>query len=328
MHTDARKRLERLGLIYLLLLREEQGFTAKELSQLCCTHRRTTFRDLHSLQEQFGFPVVSEGGKWKLASTARLKPLALTPAEAVVLALATRLFSRQTDHYDQAIASAFGKLQHLLPDRLSDYLGQVIHGLTRIPADPDFRRRLERIVECWIERRTVRIHYEDDAQARDVDPYFIEPAAFGLGVYVMGKDHRSGRVRTFKIERIQSAVPTANRFEVPEDFDIHQLLGHSWRLWEADPVRVVLRFTPAVAGRVRESRWHPSQMVEDEADGGVCLTLTVAGTVEIRPWVLGWGRNVEVLEPHELREWVAETAAAMARLYAPSPALTAANGAR
>jgi len=32
--------------------------------------------------------------------------------------------------------------------------------------------------------------------------------------------------------------------------------------------------------------------------------VTVAGIVEIRPWILSWGDGVEVLEPPELREAV------------------------
>ncbi|HEX2222275.1 MAG TPA: WYL domain-containing protein [Candidatus Limnocylindria bacterium] len=33
--------------------------------------------------------------------------------------------------------------------------------------------------------------------------------------------------------------------------------------------------------------------------------MTVAGIVEIRPWILGWGDAVEVLGPPELRDQVA-----------------------
>ena len=48
------------------------------------------------------------------------------------------------------------------------------------------------------------------------------------------------------------------------------------------------------------------------AYGGVELAVTVAGTVEIRPWILSWGDGVEVLEPPELRDAVAASVAAAA----------------
>ena len=43
---------------------------------------------------------------------------------------------------------------------------------------------------------------------------------------------------------------------------------------------------------------------------------TVAGWQEVGWWVMSWGEEAEVIEPRELREWVAETAAEkMVRVY-------------
>ena len=83
------------------------------------------------------------------------------------------------------------------------------------------------------------------------------------------------------------------------------------RAWDiiADqpPVTVVLRFVPEVAARVREATWHPSQALREEPDGSLTWSATVAGTIEIRLWILQWGSDVEVLEPADLREDVAAT---------------------
>jgi predicted DNA-binding transcriptional regulator YafY len=70
-----------------------------------------------------------------------------------------------------------------------------------------------------------------------------------------------------------------------------------------------------VAHRVREAVWHRSQRVTELPDGRVELTVTVAGIVEIRPWILSWGDGVEVLEPPELREAVARSVRSAAARY-------------
>jgi hypothetical protein len=44
----------------------------------------------------------------------------------------------------------------------------------------------------------------------------------------------------------------------------------------------------------------------------VNMTVTVTGTVEITPWILGWGDAVEVLAPLELRRKIADVGAKMA----------------
>jgi predicted DNA-binding transcriptional regulator YafY len=46
------------------------------------------------------------------------------------------------------------------------------------------------------------------------------------------------------------------------------------------------------------------------------MTFRVAGTVEIRPWILSWGEAVEVLEPAELRQAIATAVRAAAERYA------------
>jgi proteasome accessory factor B len=57
-----------------------------------------------------------------------------------------------------------------------------------------------------------------------------------------------------------------------------------------------------VAARVVATTWHESQEVLELADGGVELRLVIAGPTEIRPWILGWGKECEVVAPASLRE--------------------------
>ena len=78
----------------------------------------------------------------------------------------------------------------------------------------------------------------------------------------------------------------------------------------------MLRFAPSVAARVQEATWHPTQRVEVEADGSLTWHATVAGTIEIRLWILSWGDDVEVIAPDDLRFDVASTHRRAAARYA------------
>ena len=85
-------------------------------------------------------------------------------------------------------------------------------------------------------------------------------------------------------------------------------LRRAWDIIADQPAtEVVLRFAPSVAGRVKEATWHPSQRVTTLPDGALEWRATVAGTIEIRLWILQWGADVEVLAPAALRADVAET---------------------
>jgi len=80
-------------------------------------------------------------------------------------------------------------------------------------------------------------------------------------------------------------------------------------------VEVVLKFHPRVAHRVRETRWHRSEQVEEQPDGSLLWRARVAEVQEMLPWIRGWGADCEVLEPQELREMLMGEAKAMAELY-------------
>jgi len=58
------------------------------------------------------------------------------------------------------------------------------------------------------------------------------------------------------------------------------------------------------------------QIIEEQEDGHILLSATVQDTNELRWWLLGFGAQVEVLEPPEFREYFADIAANMANAYA------------
>jgi predicted DNA-binding transcriptional regulator YafY len=124
-------------------------------------------------------------------------------------------------------------------------------------------------------------------------------------------------MRTFKVERIRDLSVLPRTFEAPEE-DVVAQLRRAWDIIADQPAtRVVLRFRPEVAGRVMEASWHPSQEVTELADGSLEWSATVAGTIEIRLWILSWGSDVEVVSPVELRDDVAATHRRAAAQYGP-----------
>ena len=64
---------------------------------------------------------------------------------------------------------------------------------------------------------------------------------------------------------------------------------------------------------------HPlsdDQLIEKDEDEELALSATVQDTNELRWWLLGFGDQVEVLEPAELRDYFTDIAANMADAYA------------
>ena len=77
----------------------------------------------------------------------------------------------------------------------------------------------------------------------------------------------------------------------------------------------MLSFSPTVARRIDETRWHPSQKVEEREDGGRILRLRLSGTLEIEPWIKSWGATCEVLAPESLRQRIMQELRALNDVY-------------
>ena len=150
---------------------------------------------------------------------------------------------------------------------------------------------------------------------REVRTYLLEPSLQTHALYLIGLDETRGAMRTFKVERILDLSLTSRTFETPEAA-VSDTLRRAWDIIADQPeVLVALRFAPSVSTRVGETTWHPSQTVTWMADGSLEWRARVSGTVEIRLWILGWGDDVEVLEPAALRADVAATHARAAARY-------------
>lgn len=320
-----RDRLARLlKVVSILYSRNDRdlGVPVADIARLTGMTTRTVYRDIRALEEELGVPIYQAGrGRYGIERKFFLPPLDLTVPEAIVLFLASRLIVRWSDAYDAAVVSAFTKIADALPQPIARHVAASMLAIGGHEPDEPFSRSFATVARGWAEGRVVELAYEPgtgEPRRTRMRPYLLEPWGPGRSVYLIGHDETAGQLRTYKIERIRQATLTLDRYEIPADFDPDAFLAHSWGIWSADstpPVRVVLRFQPSVARRVKESVWHRSQQLRDLPDGRLEMEVTVAGIVEIRPWILSWGEAVEVREPIELRALVATTLRAAAARY-------------
>jgi predicted DNA-binding transcriptional regulator YafY len=148
---------------------------------------------------------------------------------------------------------------------------------------------------------------------RKVDPYKIW--FFNGTLYLIGWCHVHDDIRMFVLDRIKLLHVTDQRFIPPDDFDLESYLGDSFGAIRTDPERVVIRFDSSLKGFLQENIWHPSQEFSSDKDGRILLTMEVGGLSEVMSWVLGFGRQAEVLEPDHLRKAVSDEITAVARRY-------------
>jgi predicted DNA-binding transcriptional regulator YafY len=333
--SDAMTKATRLIELQCLFARSpHRAWTTRELAARLGIAERTVRAHLSDLSATGRLPVVADRRGWRLVDGARIQlgPVRFQLEEAAAVYLAARLLLRHCDEPNPAVREAVRRLAVVVPEDLGRFMDSLVER-TETGADHPFAEVFRTMAYGWATRRWLEVEYQSVSRSAATRyrfaPYLLEPASREPSVYAIGFAEPPGAVRVFKLERVREAVLTEAVFEPPSHDDLLARLDQAWEVWLSDDaaVEVRLRFTAAAARQVCEARWHPSQRTEKTADGGVELRLVVSSTVELLPWVLGWGPACEVLEPASLREQVAREHAAAAARYGAVPARSSHGGA-
>lgn len=319
--SDKLAKSERLIRIWLLMANNPAGYTIRGLAARFGVNIRTIYRDMLALGTDLNVPIYDDKGTWKIHEGRVLPPIRFTLAEALNIFLAARLMLRYSNRYDPNADATFTKLSAVLPPTLAEQVRKTMDWMQKLEKDEKHLRVLSTVAEAWVSQKRLKIAYQSlpaqKVAERMIEPYYIEPAAPGHASYVVAYCHRVRELRTFKIERIESAELTSDSYTIPPDFDANEFFGSSWGIVVEGEVKTIeLRITDRELMRLMsETVWHPSQVLQKQKDGSLIMTLRVTDTVDLYSWIMGWGEMVEVLEPKELREEVAKTAKRMVRVY-------------
>lgn len=307
MMTRLASRTSRLRQIEEILVLHPDGMRAIDLAEEVGVDRRTVYRDVEFLCEQ-GVPVWQKDGRFGINRTSYISTVNLTFHEAIALMLAGLLLSRTIDERNPHAMTALRKLAMTLPRPFTPHLKRAAD---RVLANQEGQRQiavLEALAEGWGTGHKVRIGYRSprSGQLRErlLAPYALEPTP--SGIYVIGHDDWANDMRTFKLDRLETAVVTPRKFTIPETFDLEAHLASGWRIMAGDTIsEVVLQFTPEVTPHIYERQWHPTQKLERLENGGCLLKVQVAQPEEMQPFIRSWGAQVKVLAPEWLRDQIA-----------------------
>jgi predicted DNA-binding transcriptional regulator YafY len=321
MGLASNKRERQEAVEAILQFAPDEGLSPKELAEQLDCDVTTIHRDLKEIEQRRSVfqPI---WGRYRLDPNESLQNVELRTEEALSIYLALRRFIRQTTHAPAFMLTALKKVvpairKQGLVQTLADSIAELEAERTLSKADSTV---WEAILRGWTERIVVRIHYaaakDDGLHEHDIEPLHFEPAILSDGTYLIAWSQTRNELRTFKIDRIRRATLTTVRFDERRELDANALLRHSWGIWYGKEMeRVELRFAPLVAARVMESIWHPREEKRLLEDGSVWWSVEIAGRLEIRSWVRGWGPDVLVLAPASLRAEVAADMRAAAAMY-------------
>jgi predicted DNA-binding transcriptional regulator YafY/transposase len=305
-----RDRTARLLRVQMLLSEYPQGIRIEEIADKCDVSKRTAYRDLIALESELGVPIWEEGNKRGVAEGYFLPPISFTRVEAANLFMAIRLLRRYAHLDKSTLISTFMKLYASVPPILKNQIQYVIKDLEDQQQDKRIISNYNRIIEAWLSQHAIKIRYQtlsdEGPVERTIEPYYIEPSTRRSTSYLIAYCRYSQSIIVINVDHIVGEVVTLPEvYQIPVNFNAIDYLKLSWDVRQGSKPQIIkLHVSQRLGSTLKYSILHPSRKFELLSDGSAILTLKFSYSEDFCSWILGWGDDIKVLEPEELKRWV------------------------
>jgi len=312
------------SLLELALMMEgsHQGVSLADISERFRVGRRTAERMRDAIARLF--PMIEElrSGegikRWRLPGHRATGLISFTVEELAALDTAKRVLTRKSmrGHAD-ALTRVQTKVLSLLRPNSRTRTQVDLEALTEaegLAARPGPRPAIptaviEPLREAILRCHRVRLHYRSRETGRlsrqTVCPYgFLYGSRHYLVAFSLNPQALDYRL--FSLANIDRVEPTEMPFERRSDFSLQEYADRSFGVFQGQVYDVVLRFSEHAAPDARTFMFHPSQQIEDQADGTLVVNFKASSLREMTWHLFTWGAAVQVIEP-----------AALCKLWAP-----------
>jgi predicted DNA-binding transcriptional regulator YafY len=285
---------------------------------------KTIQRDIDFMRDRLNLPIEYNDKRFGYEFTQPVESfpmVELSEAELISIFVAQRaLLQYKGTPFEHPLRSAFEKLVSGLDGKITlawDDLDSFIsfRNFEIVPADLS---TFQIVSEAVRRNKVLTFDYKSLNSStygpRQIEPYHL--ACIQDQWYCFGHDTDRREMRTFVLARMKAAAVSVESFKRPESFSIQDHLKKSFGVFTAKGNHNLrIRFDKFASQLVRERVWHPSQQIQELANGELELRLTVSSLLEIEPWLLSWGEHAHVLSPKELVKRIQKVTVNWLKLY-------------
>ncbi len=313
---------------------QPRQITARELTELLAAEgfevsKRTIERDLLSLAEIF--PLTSNdrsrpyGWSWLKNAESFTIP-SMSPLQALTLELAKdHLAGLLPASLLQTLAPYFKCAEGVLSSgdgvkKLASWRKKVAIVPSNQPLIPPHypEEIIEAVHSALLSEQQLDISYTSREQ-NEAKNYPVHPLGIvqrGAVTYLVATFYDYTDIRMLAIHRIQAATVSELPAITPENFDLGVYIRQgALGFDESGEIKLKLRFTEPAIEHLLETPLCLDQQVIADQPGWMCLLATVPDTAQLRWWLLGFGDQVEVLEPLSLRDEFAKMSSSLHDIY-------------
>lgn len=298
-------------LAILWMLSSSKKITAQQIAEKLELNIRTVYRYIDSLSAS-GVPIISDSGHnggYSLIHGFHQAPLVFDMEEKKALLYAATHAQDSGYPFSDALSSAVDKLRLYSTEEQEQLLNRHAEGfeVAKQHTVPSLKASIEALTSAVGNETSVEIVYrtkrEEVSQSRMIDPYGI--LYWSSKWYVIGFCHLRNEIRSFRIERIDQMTQTAHEFERPKDFSAKAYFLDSLMsdMRQSDDLIPLV-----ISGRAEAlddlcNHWFLSFLLKERTlNQAVFLVDETLLHEQVAPFLLPYGKAIEVLEPVSCKE--------------------------
>jgi len=311
-------------LAILWMLNSNKKIAAKQIAEKLEINIRTVYRYIDSLSAS-GVPIISDSGHnggYSLINEFHQAPLVFDMEEKKALLYAATDAKDSGYPYSDLLNSAIEKLKLYSTDEQESILNRHIVGfeVAKQHIIPSLKALIEALTVAITNEQSIEIEYrtksEEKQRSRIIDPYGI--LYWCNKWYVIGFCHLRGEIRSFRVERIAKMSQTESVFIRPKGFSVKAFFLRSLipdTNHDTDIISLVIK------GRAEAlddlcNHWFMSFYLNERAlNQAVFLIDNYILHKYVAPFLLPYGKAIQVVEPESCKEKLYEIALDLMEYY-------------
>ena len=292
-----------------------QGYSIDDIKEECGGSRRTAMRIKNILNEAFELEEVSDYTskikRWKLKQGTLDRITAFTADEVATLEdcqayMKSQNYTNRCDLLPGIIQKMKITTQKSAGDIAKDaedlleYHGFAVHQAPKIKLDNEV---IETISNEMLAQKYIAFMYKNkkgEEKYRIVAPYAIIYSEY---TYLVAKEKNGDIFKHFLLYKMKNVKIPSGYFEKDETFNLQEHLSKAFGAYQdAVPMKVKLLFSEKVQEEIKNYSIHPNQKVELNPDGTTTVSFEAGGAYEICWFLFRWGKDVQILEPQNLKD--------------------------
>ncbi|WP_277814278.1 YafY family protein [Bacillus sp. LL01] len=306
----------------LWMLSSGEKITAKQIAEKLEMNIRTVYRYIDTLTTS-GVPIISDtghNGGYTLLNQFYESPLFFDQEEQTSL-LHAATFADGAGYYGgEALTRAISKLSNYTNQEQEKKIAKQFTSMEVINRlnSHTSQSTLQALEQAILDGYSVDIQYKSGREQhskRKIDPYRI--IHWNLNWYVAGFCHFRNDIRSFRVDRIETLVPTENQFKQPEDFSTSaDFLNNLLPSIDKKETAVLVLTGSMSALKDICQHWFLENYLQQRTDNQATFLLDKQVLHTYVPSLLiPFGTSIKVMEPQSLKEEMINALSTLIKFY-------------